>query len=156
MSLTMDEHAPVQASWVETSTGIRETASFFGSASERLFGVMHTPPAAPSGGVVVCSPLYAEFARNYRREVLLGRALAERGIAVQRFHYRGSGHSDGQPGAMTFASMLGDAAVAAERLVGETGVRRVAFVATRWAALVAAAAAARYDSPLSLWQPSVD
>ena len=54
------------------------------------------------GGVVACPSIYQDLFAGYRDEVLLARSLAARGIAVQRFHYRGAGHSDGDvAGAIT-------------------------------------------------------
>jgi hypothetical protein len=53
--------------------------------------------------------------------------------------------------------MRDDALAAVEDLVRGTGVGRLSFVGTRWGALVAAAAAARFaDAPLVLWEPVTD
>lgn len=146
-----------RATRVDGDVGIREIAEFFGPDRLRMFGFTHLPLSSATGGVVVCSPLYAEFIRNYRREVLLGRLLASQGVAVQRFHYRGEGNSDGDPGDLNFENMLDDALAAAERLVESAGVARLAFFGTRWGGLVAAAAARRFDvAPLALWDPVVD
>ena len=145
------------ATRVDPKTGVREIAEFFGSGAERLFGFIHLPPDQAEGVLVVCSPLYAEFTRNYRREVLIGRQLAGRGIAVQRFHYRGTGNSDGDPDALMIDSMIEDAALSAQQVIGVAGVKRVAFFGTRMGALVAAAVAREFEgSPLALWDPVVD
>jgi pimeloyl-ACP methyl ester carboxylesterase len=123
----------------------------------KMFGALHRPTAEPRGGVIVCSPYQAEFLKNYRREVVLGRALAAEGFAVQRFHYRGSGNSDGDPEDVSFDSMLEDAVAAREWLVARTGVTWTAFVGTRLGGLIAASAAARIDrSALVLWEPVVE
>ncbi len=82
------------AAWRAVATGITEAAEFFGPPGERMLGLAHLPTSAASG-VLVCSSIQAEFAKNYRREVLLARALARQGRAVGRFHYRGTGNSDG-------------------------------------------------------------
>lgn len=106
---------------------------------------------------MICSPLHAEFMTNYRREVLLARTLAARGVAVQRFHYRGSGNSYDDPGATTFGSMLEDTLAATDRLRQKTGLAEIAHLGTRIGALVAAAAGrASADSVLLLWEPTVD
>jgi len=143
------------SSWVHPSTGIRETGSFFGVRADRLFGCVYEPATRPAAGMVVCCPLQAELLRNYRREVLLARALAVEGIAVQRFHYRGSGHSEGETEAMTFDAMLEDALDAGEQLAARTGVESVGFAGARFGGLVAAAAAAATGAPLVLWEPVV-
>jgi hypothetical protein len=105
--------------------------------------------------VIVCSPLFVEAERNYRREVLLGRCLAERGLACLRFHYRGTGNSD-SANAVTFDSMLEDARTGADELAS-MGVQRWGIVGTRIASLVAARLAEPTPSaPIAFWAPVVD
>jgi alpha/beta superfamily hydrolase len=143
-----------QAVRVDDRNGTREVAESFGPDGS-LFGFTHLPAAPAVGGVVVCSPLYAEFIRNYRREVLIGRRLAELGIAVQRFHYKGQGNS--AEGVTTFGSMRGDAIEATMRLQELAHTDRLAFFGTRLGALVAASAAAELgDHPLAMWDPVLD
>jgi pimeloyl-ACP methyl ester carboxylesterase len=142
---------------IDESGGFREEATFFGSGRARLFGVLHRPEDPPVGGVVICPSIYAEFMAGYRMDVAVARALASRGLAVQRFHYRGVGHSDGEASEMTFATMVEDARTAAERLASETGVTRLAFLGTRFGALIAASMAAeRRECPLVLVEPVLD
>lgn len=137
---------------IDANDDVREEVAFFGG-SERLFGVTYTP-ADPSVGVVICSPIHAELLRNYYREVVLARALARAGYAVQRFQYRGSGHSDGDPADETFESLLADAETASARLVETTGVDRLVFVGTRLgAALAAVAARSKGGAALAMWEP---
>jgi hypothetical protein len=136
-------------------------AAFFGSAffgsSSRLFGCLHAPLSAPTAGVIICPPLCAEAARNYRREVLLARTLAARGIAVLRFHYRGSGNSDGESWELSLATMIEDTVAATDHLRELTGLTSLSFLGTRLGSAVAATVAARFDSaPLALWDPAVD
>jgi pimeloyl-ACP methyl ester carboxylesterase len=77
-------------------------------------------------------------------------------VAVHRFHYRGSGHSDGDTSRATVETMLEDAERAAAMLRSRAGTEHVAFLGTRWGALVAAEAAARASAPLVLWEPVTD
>lgn len=145
------------ASRVDMTTHIREDVGFFGPPGRRMFGCTHLPLHAPSAGVVVCSPVQAEFLRNYRREVLLARSLAARGIAVQRFHFRGAGNSDGDSSEATFETMCQDALDATQMLIGATGVADIAFVGTRVGGLVAASIARNHPGvPLVLVAPAVD
>ena len=138
------------------ASGIVERVGFLGDGPDHIFGVLHAPADGAGTGVVVCPPVHAEFEKNYRSEVLLGREVASRGMAARRFHYRGHGHSDGDPDATTFEAMVEDAATAEASLRAE-GVERVAFLGTRWGALVAAAAAARTDdAPVVLWEPVLE
>jgi alpha/beta superfamily hydrolase len=150
--------APAVATGARTdpATGVREVASFFGRGRDRLFGCRYLPPGEVAGGVVICCPLQAELLRNYRREVVLARRLAAQGIAVQRFHYRGSGHSDGETSAATFDTMLEDAQAAGDHLEEELGGRPLAFMGARFGGLVAAGAAEARGSHLTLWEPVVD
>jgi hypothetical protein len=136
---------------------MREVAEFFGSDHSRLFGCFHLPARRPLGGIIVCPAVQAEFHRNYRREVDLGRHLAAQGFAVQRFHYRGTGHSDGDTSDVTFETMIEDAMAAAEHLRRRSSVDRLGFIGTRTGALVAAAAASQFvGSPVALWEPVTD
>lgn len=123
-----------------------------------LFGCRHMPAAGgASSGVVVCSPTLGDAAINYHREARVGRWLARAGVAVQRFHYRGTGHSDSLPDGVSFASLVADARRAAEILQERCGVERIGFLGTRIGALVAARAAAEFPgAPLALWQPVID
>jgi pimeloyl-ACP methyl ester carboxylesterase len=133
---------------VDTNTGITERA---GWDEHGVFSVLHEPPGDPVSEVLVCSPMLAEFQRNYRREVVLARRLAADGFRVRRFHYRGTGNS-GDPGGGTH---LGTATEDTIRLASEMG--SPALVATRAGALAAAAAwtTGATGGPIVLWEPVV-
>jgi alpha/beta superfamily hydrolase len=139
---------------VDPQSGASRTLGFFGDGPERCFGGLHLPAGGATSAVVICPSIHAEFERNYRREVLLSRALAGAGIASARFHYRGSGHSDGDTASMTLSTMREDAQVAAAWVRERSGAERVAFVGTRLGSLVAAAAAEEHEgAPVALWDP---
>lgn len=148
--------AVADPAFVDPGTGVHRDVGFFDVDGVRVFGSSYLPSGAARAGVVVCPPVAGEFEKNYRRETLLANALAEQGIAVQRFHYRGAGHSEGDPGALTLGSMREDA-LAAAALVGVRleDPSRVALVGTRLGALVAASACAD-RAPLALWEPVLD
>jgi hypothetical protein len=138
-------------------TGTREIAEFLGDRPPRALGFAHIPASTDRLGVVICAPLYAEFIRNYRREVDIARGLASRGVAVQRFHYRGQGNGEGDDTITSYETMEEDALAAAQRLVDLSGVGRLAFFGTRFGALVAAATARHFEgSPVVLWDPVTD
>ncbi len=129
-------------------------------APSRLL-LLHEPPrdrdTVRTHGVVVCSPLHMEANRTYRREHLLGWALARVGIPVQRFHYGGFGHSDGDPLAVGLDTLVDDTRWAADRLRSTTGVTHVTFLGIRLGAIVAAKAARDLPgSGLVLWEPVLD
>lgn len=144
---------------VDARSGVRERASFVpcGAGDEQLFMCTYEPPGDPVGTVLICPSILADFLANYQREVNLARSLATAGLTVARFHYRGSGNSDGDPAAMTLSSLQSDAAWVAEKLNGWLPDRPIAFVGTRWGALSAAAAARDFiGAPLMLCEPVTD
>jgi hypothetical protein len=131
---------------------------------EAIFGCRHVG-AAPgeettggvTAGVVVCSSVGPDAAASYGAEARLGRALAGAGVAVQRFHYRGTGASDGAPDELSFSAMVDDARAALARLRTCVRPAAVAFVGVRLGALVAARLASSVDgAPVALWSPVAD
>jgi alpha/beta superfamily hydrolase len=139
------------------SDGSIERAEMRGPAGACVFTYLHLPAPPARGAVLVCSPLHGEFAHNYRREVLLARALAGGGRAVLRFHYRHTGNSDGDGTDLTFDSMCEDALGAIDALRSEVPEAPLTILGTRWGSLIAAAAAARHpDAALVLWEPLLD
>lgn len=137
--------------------GSTERAELRGREGERMLILLGVPASPPRGAVVVCSPLLGEFARNYRREVVLARQLVRRGFAVLRFHYRFTGNSDGEDELLSFESMREDALSAVEHLRAEVPDGPLFLLGTRWGALVAAsAAAANPDAGVVLWEPLLD
>jgi hypothetical protein len=141
------------ASRTDPATGVTECIGFFGSGPMRLFGCRYLPPGDPIAGVVICSPIHAEMERLYRTEVLLARALAARGLAVQRFHYRGTGHSDGDAADLSYTGMQEDTQAAVDHLRSAGGVRAIGYLGSRFGSLLAGAASRIDGAPLSLWQP---
>ena len=140
---------------VDTANGIVEEVAYFGEPP-RMFGVVHRPAAEARAGLVVCPSVYSELVNIYRLEVIQSRDLAARGIAVQRFHYRGDGNSEGGIELLDLERMTGDALDARSALVAATGVPTVGFLGAGMGALVAAAAAETVPgAPLVLWHPQL-
>jgi alpha/beta superfamily hydrolase len=152
-----DLYTPLAATRIEAD-GPTELVEFRGPEGERMLTHLHLPAtASPRAGVVICSPVLGEFVRNYRREVLLGRWLAERGFAALRFHYRFSGNSDGGDEGLTFETMRQDALTCMEHIRDHVADGPLFLVGTRWGALVAASAAAGDpEAGLVLWEPWLD
>ncbi len=145
------------ASRVDRPSGVRERAEFFGTGHDQLFGCTHVPPRDVRALLVICPPIFVDFIHNYRKEVLLSRALAARGVAVIRFHYRGTGNSDGEPSDVTFDTMCADAHAALQQLQHQCGEAAISFMGTRWGGLVATAVATRHPgAPLVLWEPVLE
>ena len=122
-----------------------------------MFISAHEPLDAPVGAVLVCSSILADFLANYQREVNLARHLAASGQAVVRFHYLGTGNSDGDSAQVTLTSLLDDARWAADEVRRSYPGLGVSFVGTRWGALTAAAAAEGHPgSRLVMCEPVTD
>jgi alpha/beta superfamily hydrolase len=136
--------------------GVRDEVELFGWP-QQVLGCRHTPAAGARAGAVVCLPAPFGGAVDDGRASRLGRRLARAGVAVQRFHYRGSPVSDGDPAAITFAGLVDDARRAADLLARRTGVERIGLVGARLGALVAARVGREHPgSPVALWEPVVD
>jgi hypothetical protein len=136
--------------------GRREEVGFAGKG-DRVFTSLHLPPFEPLAGVLICSSICSDFMANYQREVELARALAARGIAAQRFHYRGTGNSEGDPAALSFDSLCEDAREMSEVLRGRVAQAPVGLIGTRWGALAAAEVSRGFPgSPLVFWEPTTD
>lgn len=145
---------------VDPRTGVRERAAFsaVGTGGEQMLLFSYEPAGDPIGVVLICPSILGDFLANYRREVNLARCLASFGMAVARFHYRGTGNSGGDPAQLTLSSMDTDTRWAARELVGRHPGLPIGFVGTRWGALsVAAAAAHDYPrAPMVLCEPVTD
>jgi alpha/beta superfamily hydrolase len=157
MSAVTRPAEPLEATRRDAATGTTERIGFRGPPGHRLFSCLYLPTSTPRGCVLICPPLHAEFTRNYRREVLLARKLAADGFAVERFHYRGTGNSDGTGSDITFGTMREDALTSLEHLRTESGGDHTFLVGARWGALVASAAASLVpEAPLVLWEPFLE
>jgi hypothetical protein len=133
---------------VDEASGCREVVRFVGPPGSGRFTVTYLPAGEPTAGVLLCPSILADTIPLYRREVALARALSRRGIAVVRFHYRGSGHSAPVEPGPTFESMLQDADVALATLA--TLASDIGVVGSRFGALVAIRCG---TGPLVLWEP---
>ena len=114
----------------------------------------HTPAGDSRGSVLICPGVLHDLMKNYRSEVILSRALAARGMSVQRFQYRGKGNSDGTVGILSFETMCEDLRTAAEHLESVTGHAPSTIVAARMGALVGSASSGDFGAPmLVLFEP---
>lgn len=147
-------HAAVR---VDAETGIKEEVAFFGDRAPYLFGTAHLPAGEAKAAVIVCGSVHAELIKAYRKEVLLGRRLAASGIAVQRYHYRGAGNSEGHGDELNLDAMIETVAEARAALARHVDVERIGYLGTRMGAFPATAAACETTgAPLVLWSPIQD
>jgi pimeloyl-ACP methyl ester carboxylesterase len=139
---------------IDALLGIQEEAEFFGNGCDRLLGMRYTPTQMePTVGIVVSEPVLAQFIARYRAGTLQARALAAQGFAVQRYHYRGMGNSDGDVKDLTLESMVEDAGEAASLLRDATGVTEMVYLGASLGGYVSAAAS-RPDAPLIVDSPA--
>jgi hypothetical protein len=139
-----------------TQSTVHEAIELFGDAVE-LLGCRHVPSTVPVAGVVVCSAGPFDAAVDAGRTARLGRWLARRGLAVQRYRPAGELAADDDRARLDFASLVADARRAAELLSDRCGVARVGFLGARLGALVAARVVRQLDgAPLALWEPVID
>jgi hypothetical protein len=133
-----------------------EEIGFFGD-DPHMFGCAHIPSGDIVGAVVLCSSTHAELLKAYHLEVLLARALARSGIAVQRFHYRGDGNSAGLAGDLNMPAMITAAREARDRLTERTGIEDPAYVGVRLGGFPATRLAEESGGgSLLLWDPVLD
>jgi hypothetical protein len=126
----------------------------FEYTADGVFSVMAWPLGEPRAGVIICPSLYEDSARNWRREVVLARRLAALGIAVRRFHYRGTGYSNGDEERVSWAQIVEDADSAWKTLQSQLGSAvPCGLMSARFGSLVAASVAAGEPVPIALWEP---
>jgi pimeloyl-ACP methyl ester carboxylesterase len=144
---------------IDRRVGVRERVSFVpvGQGDDRVFMCVHEPVGAAVGSVLLCSSILADFLANYQREVNLARHLAAAGLATVRFHYLGTGNSDGDSTQVTLTTLQDGARWAAEEVRRSYPDLDLSFVGTRWGALTAAAAAEDHPgAPVVLCEPLTD
>ena len=123
----------------------------------RLFGVLHEPATRARAGIVICAPILHEYVPSHRLFAMLAHELQQRGIAVLRFDYRGTGDSDGDDGSFSIRHAVVDTGKAIDALSARTGGAPLILLGVRAGALIAATLASeRTVDQLWLWQPVVD
>lgn len=79
----------------------------FSVGGETRIGIVHMPERPARTGLLIIVGGWQYRVGSHRQFVLLGRALADSGIAAMRFDSRGMGDSDGTPGEPEPAEHLG-------------------------------------------------
>ena len=111
---------------------------FLGAEGKRIFSVLSLPQGRIKGGVVLAPSLLTDRVRSYRAEVKAARQLANLGLAVLRFDYRGFGHSDGETGVTDARRLLEDLETASGELQDLLKEEDVAMVGSRFGSLLVA------------------
>jgi alpha-beta hydrolase superfamily lysophospholipase len=132
---------------------------YFGDRATQCFRVYHPPTgvAARSAAVVLCNPAPQEYRQCHYLYRQLALRLADAGLHVLRFDYRGTGDSAGDTRDATLADWVTDIAEAATELRELSEVKEVGLVGIRLGAALAARAVAGGLSvrDLVLWDPVV-
>jgi alpha/beta superfamily hydrolase len=136
---------------------VAERAYYLDLPHGEVWCCLHQPAGPVRGGVLICSPLYADLLANYGREVSLARALAGQGIAAARFHYPGTGNSGGEPAASSWMTMVSAGRAVAAHLAEVMAGSPIGLVGTRVGALLAADVSSSLPgAPLVVWEPVLD
>lgn len=131
-------------------------AFYFASNGVRLFGILHRPPS-PRLALIFCNPYGGEMVCGYGRFARWAKELEQDGIAVLRFHYRGTGESAGSSGEFDFEAACTDTEAAVTWMREHLGGGQVGLFGYRFGATVAARVAARMrPDVLLLWAPVLD
>jgi hypothetical protein len=142
------------ASWRDVTTGVEERACFLPLDGGAVMVHTHQPASPPNLAVAICSPTDRQHMRHYRRDALIGRSLAQAGVAAVRFDYRGTGNSDFLHEPRSLETMEADLMHVSEWFCGFLGVPRLGFVAEGLSSLPVARVSQRYPgSPVALVEP---
>ncbi len=94
-----------------------ESTEFLPVGEEKLFSILHKPESGARGaGVLFLHPFAEEKLWVGRATTRLARSLAENGLSVLRFDFRGAGDSDRPHERMRLATLREDARAAAAHL----------------------------------------
>jgi len=131
----------------------------FENEGQQLFGFCHVPVGEPPfPAVLFCHGFAGNKVGFQRQHVRVAEQLAEEGIAVLRFDYRGCGDSEGDLQEMMFSSNINDALVAFEYLKGQSFVdsERMGILGRSLGGAIAIhiALTCRNVKSLALWAPA--
>ena len=148
---------------------VTETPFYFLRGDTRLFGMLHAPGSLATArhAYVMSHPFGEEKLWSHRVFVVFARALADRGIPVLRFDYRGAGDSGGDTASASVDEYLDDLGAAIEALATRVpAATRVGLIGLRLGATLAAQFVERarltqtfplvQGAPLALWDPILD
>ena len=129
--------------------------SFYFGTSRKLYGCLHEVDEAKPTGVLLCYPGIQEYNPTHWAFRKLAGLLNKAKFPVLRFDYSNTGDSEGDAYDASLDRQVEDIATAADELKDNAGVRRVAVIAMRLGALLAARAVGKglKVSDLILWEP---
>lgn len=129
---------------------------YFGELSRRLFGVLDGPSHGARAGLVFCPPFGEEMITTYARMARWSKQLADKGIAVLRFHPFGTGESGGSFADFNVEGAIQDTVTAISYLRDQIGTIPLGLFGLRFGGFIAAQTAIRVPTDfLLLWSPVV-
>jgi len=146
---------------IDRDRNLKEEVLVFEHGDSRLFGLLHLPLVVPQGlrraGLVLCPPFAVEQVGSSLLQVEAARTLAANGLPVLRFHYGGTGDSEGDFEEVTLSGHVADTLRAIDLLCEREGLQQVGLLGIRLGATVAALAAEADPrvKALILWEPAV-
>jgi len=129
------------------------------SQGKKIFGILHFPAQAqiPVPAIVICSGFGGNKAGKFRVFVSIAQKLAQQGIAVLRFDYRGAGDSEGEFTEMTIKSQVNDVLICLDHLKKDIRIdaTRLGLLGRSLGGMIAILAAAQFPAlkSLALWAP---
>lgn len=113
-------------------------AFFF--SPQQLFGIYYPASDVMSDRlIVICAPFFEEYQRTYRALAELSEALAQNGVHVLRFDYRGTGESFGELSDVKSCNeWCEDISSAIDEGVALSGATQVSLLGVRFGANLAA------------------
>ena len=138
-----------------------ETWATYTVGDQKVHGMLHLPdtpkPEAGYPSVVFLHGFTGSKSEHHRLFVLLARRLAQLGLAVLRFDYRGNGDSEGDFSEMTISRNVEDAVAAADymRNYPDLDPKNVRVLGFSMGGLTAIMAATKMQAErLLLWAPA--
>lgn len=133
---------------------------FFGTSDDQLFGVYLAPRAsvARAAAVLLVPPIGISYQRTHYALRLIAQQLADAGLHVLRFDFRGTGDSSGNIGVGQFDKWLDDIELAVNELIDISGAHALSMVGLQMGAVLAIEAIVKRKiniKSLVLWDPVV-
>ncbi len=150
--------APIEQQIATTSVVENREAITLKYQGEKIFGILHRPLCEhPVPVVLICPGFAGNKCGKFRLFVSLGKQLAQAGIAVLRFDYRGSGDSEGEFSDITLEGKINDTLSCLDFLANDPLIdaNRIGILGRSLGGAIAVLAARRHQhiKSLALWAP---
>lgn len=126
---------------------------------KKIFGILHRPliQGAKGPAIVICPGFGGNKSGKYRVFVQMAEELANQGMTVLRFDYRGSGDSEGEFSDITIESQVSDALVCLNFLSNDPKIdkMRIGVLGRSLGGMISVIASSRHQGvkSMALWAP---